>query len=57
LYVDGAKILQMTNMDTSYYGNAAKVDFGLISDTGTEQTMIVYGDCFKLSATHIGTEF
>ena len=56
LYVDGVKILQTTNIDTSYYGNAAKVDFGLISDTDTEQTIIVYGDCFKLSSTYIGVE-
>jgi hypothetical protein len=56
LYVDGMKILKATNIDTSYYGNVAKVDFGLISDTDTEQTMIVYGDCFKLSSTYIGVE-
>ena len=56
LYVNGIKILQATSIDTSYYGNAAKVDFGLISDTDTEQTMIIYGDCFKLSSTYIGVE-
>jgi len=56
LYVDGAKILQITSIDTSYYGNASKVDFGLISATNVEQTQIIYGDCFKLATAYIGPE-
>lgn len=56
VYVDGTKILQITGIDTSYYGNANKVDFGLISATSVQQAQIIYGDCFKLATAYIGPE-
>ena len=56
MYVDGVKILQITNVNTNSYGNANRVDVGLVSATNVQNQMVIYADCFKLSNTYNGPE-
>jgi len=56
MYVDGEKVLEVTNIDTADSGNVDEVDFGLVSATNVQNRLTVYGDCFALSDTYIGPE-
>ena len=56
MYVDGERVLEMENIDTSYYGNADEIDFGAISVTHVQDGLVVYGDCFEASNGYIGLE-
>jgi predicted deacylase len=53
LYVDGAKILQLT---VNTHVNATHADFGLISATYAQNPLTVYGDCYKIASQYIPTE-
>ena len=48
LYVDGDKILEITDIDTSAYGNADTVNLGLIYAQEVQDSVIVYSDLVKL---------
>ena len=56
LYVNGEQVLEITGIDTSYFGNVETINFGLISATNVQNSLIVYGDCFAASNTYIGPE-
>ena len=56
LYVDGEKVLEMGDIDTSYYGNVDEIDFGLISATHLHNSVVIYGDCLVVSDEYIGSE-
>jgi hypothetical protein len=56
MYVDGVKVLQTTGIDTSYYGNASSINFGLSEVMNVQNSLRVYGDCFILSESYIGPE-
>ena len=56
LYVDGAKIIEVTGINTAWFGNAIRVDFGLIRATGVQNSLTVYGDSAVVSQSYIGPE-
>ena len=56
MYVDGEKVLEVTDIDTADSGNVDEVDFGLVSATNVQNRLTVYGDCFALSDAYIGPE-
>jgi len=56
LYVDGSKIIEVTGIDTDNYGNAVRVEFGLIYASGVQNSLTVYGDCAVVSQTYVGPE-
>jgi len=46
--VDGDKILEITEIDTSAYGNADTVNLGLVYAQEVQDAVIVYSDLVKL---------
>jgi hypothetical protein len=56
VYLGGEKMLEISEINTDYFGNADKVDFGILSVTRVQYGLIVYGDCFKISEAYIGTD-
>jgi hypothetical protein len=56
LYVDGTKILEISNINTASLDNPDAVDFGLISAMNIQHSVIVYGDCFICSSKYVGPE-
>ena len=56
MFVDGIKVLQLTALKTTSYGNAKIVAFGIISATQVQNQFTTYADCFKLSGTYNGLE-
>ena len=56
MYVNSKKVLEIGGIDTTYFGNADTINFGLISATNVQNQLIVYGDCFALSDVYIGPE-
>ena len=56
LYVEGDKILEITGIDTSAYGNADELHFGLISVTMVQNDLTVFGDALVLSNAYVGRE-
>lgn len=54
MYIDGQKIFEITDIDTSYYGNVDTVQFGLVTATGVQNTLKIYGDSLAISNTYIG---
>jgi hypothetical protein len=56
LYVDGVKIISVTNVNTAPYGNAKRLDFGIVNAVGVQNSLTVYGDCLVIAKTPIGTE-
>ncbi|MBS7634464.1 heparin lyase I family protein [Candidatus Bathyarchaeota archaeon] len=56
LYVDGVKIISVTNVNTAPYGNAKRLDFGIVNAVGVQKSLTVYGDCLVIAKTPIGTE-
>ncbi len=54
LYIDGQLVAKTSNINTSYFGNADIVNFGLVSDTNTRTNLIIYGDTFKASNSYVG---
>lgn len=55
IWVDGSLVCSTTTVNTSTYGNADTVQFGLAEIYGCTATT-VYGDCARISATFIGVE-
>ncbi|MEM2130203.1 MAG: hypothetical protein QXZ70_06360 [Candidatus Bathyarchaeia archaeon] len=55
LYIDGTKILSISDINTAYFGNADTLDFGLISDTNHPNKLIIYADSLKVSKSYVGT--
>jgi uncharacterized repeat protein (TIGR02543 family) len=56
LYVDGVKIIQVTGINTAYFGNARRVDFGLVQATGVQKSLTIFGDCAVIAQSYIGPE-
>jgi hypothetical protein len=56
MYVDGIKILSINGINTAYYGNAQRIEFGLITATNVNKALMIYGDCFVLSYKYNGPE-
>jgi len=56
LYVDGVKIIEISGINTAYYGSAKRVDFGLVYAFDVQNILTVYGDSFAISNTYIGLE-
>jgi hypothetical protein len=56
VFLGGEKILEISGINTDYFGNADTMDFGIISATRVQYGLTVYGDCFKMSGTYIGPE-
>jgi hypothetical protein len=54
MFVDGAKILQITTLNTVSCGNAKTVDFGIVSAAQVQSQLAIYADCFRLSNTYNG---
>jgi len=54
LYINGAKIITVGGINTSYYGNATRVDFGLPYALGVQNSLVIYGDSAKISKTYVG---
>ena len=55
LYIGGVKIIAVSGINTAYYGNATRVDFGLPYAWGVEKNINIYGDSAKISNTYVGT--
>jgi hypothetical protein len=55
LYINGAKVIAVSGINTAYYGNATRVDFGLPYAIGIEKNVIIQGDSVKIAKTYIGT--
>jgi hypothetical protein len=56
LYLDSVKIISISNINTSPYGNAKRLDFGIVNAVGIQNNLTVYGDCLVIARTPIGTE-
>jgi hypothetical protein len=56
VYIDGVMILQVTNINTAYFGNAKRFDFGLVQATGVQKSLTIYADCAVISSTYVGQE-
>lgn len=56
VYLDGVKILQINSINTDYYGNANRIEFGIVSAINVQNKLTVYADCFSLSKTYNGPE-
>jgi hypothetical protein len=56
VYLGGEKILEISEINTDYFGNADMVDFGILSVTRVQYGLTVYGDCFKISEGYIGPD-
>jgi len=54
VYIDGQKIFEITSINTAYYGNIDSIQFGLVTATGVQNSLKVYGDSFAISETYIG---
>ncbi len=54
MYVDGQKILELTNLDTDNYGNVDTINIGYVSASGVQNNMIVYSDLIVLSNSYVG---
>lgn len=54
LYVDGVRIISISGINTAYYGNTTRVDFGLPYAFGVQKNLIIYADSAKISKTYIG---
>jgi hypothetical protein len=57
LYVNGVKILSVTGINTAYYGNAVRVDFGMPysneASSRTSNTVTVYADSAVIDNKYI----
>lgn len=56
MYVDGVKILQITGLNTAYFGKSDRLDFGLVEAANVQKSLVVYGDCFVLSRAYVNPE-
>jgi hypothetical protein len=56
LYVDGVKVIDVNGINTASYGNAVRVDFGVVNAAGVQKSLTVYGDCVVFSRAAVGTE-
>jgi hypothetical protein len=56
LFVDGTKILEISNIDTTAFGNADTINMGIIHAFEVQQNLEVYGDCLVYSESYIGPE-
>jgi hypothetical protein len=56
LYVDGVKILEITSLNTDTYGEADRVEIGVIQAKNVQNSLQVYGDCVVVSNSYIGLE-
>jgi hypothetical protein len=54
VYIDGVKVSEITGIDTTYYGNAGRVDVGLMDVVNVQNAVMVYGDAFVLSHSYVG---
>ena len=54
VYIDSTKVLEISGIDTSYFGGVDEIDFGLISSTRVQKSVIVYGDSLVASTAHVG---
>ena len=54
VYINGIKILEISGIDTSYFGGVDEIDFGLISATRVQKSVIVYGDSLVASTAYVG---
>ena len=54
LYIDGAEVVQITGVNTSYYGKATSVLFSLSSAASVQNSLEIYADSCKISQTYIG---
>jgi hypothetical protein len=55
LYVDGVQVANVSNIDTSYYGDAANLRVGL-ADIQNCDACAVYVDCVVVADTYVGPE-
>jgi hypothetical protein len=53
LYIDGTKMYEIANSDTSAYGNVDTVGFGLVNAVDVQNDMIVFVDNVKISTAFI----
>lgn len=53
-YLDNRKILSFENIDTSAFGNASEVRFGLAPALVTKNALEVWCDCLAVSTTNLG---
>jgi hypothetical protein len=54
LYVNNVKIISVTGINTGYYGNATRVDFGLPYVGDVQKSLSVYADDACISQSKIG---
>ena len=54
LYVNNVKIITVSGINTSYYGNAKRVDFGLPYLRDVQKNIVVYADDACISQSYIG---
>jgi hypothetical protein len=54
LYVNNVKIISVSGINTGYYGNAARVDFGLPYVGDVQKSILVYADDARISQSYIG---
>jgi hypothetical protein len=54
LYVNNVKIISVSGINTGYYGNAARVDFGLPYAGSVQKSVVVYADDACISQSYIG---
>jgi len=56
LYINGTRILQVQNINTAYWGNAKRIDFGLPYISSPQNNLAIYGDCAVVSGSYVGSE-
>jgi uncharacterized repeat protein (TIGR02543 family) len=56
LYLDGVKIIEVTGINTAYFGNARRVDFGLVQATLVQKNLAIYADGAVVSQSYVGPE-
>ena len=54
LYVNNVRIVTVSGINTGYYGNAARADFGLPYAGSVQKNILVYADDARISQSYIG---
>jgi outer membrane biosynthesis protein TonB len=55
LFINGAKVQQITGLNTGTYGKATSAIFGLSSATGVQNKLEIYADTCTISRAYIGS--
>ena len=54
LFINGAKVQQITGLNTGTYGKATSAIFGLSSATGVQNKLEIYADSCTISRSYVG---